>query len=43
MATKVFLCMERAVAYVQTPCVSSEEIASTSVNNPLSEQLPFMI
>ena len=43
MAKKVFLSSERAIPPAQTPSVSREEIASTSRNNPLSEQLPLMI
>jgi len=43
MAKKMFLNWERAIPSAQTPSVSREEIASTSRNNPLSEQLPFMI
>ena len=43
MAEKLFLSSERAIPSAQTPSVSNAEIASTSRNNPLSEQLPFMI
>ena len=43
MAKKVFLSRERAIPSTQTPFVSRAEIASTSRNNPLSEQLNFMI
>jgi len=43
MAEKVFLSSERAIPSVQTPFVSKAEIASTSSNNPFSEQLPLMI
>ena len=43
MAKKVFLNRERAIPSAQTPSVSRDEIASTSRNNPLSEQLPFII
>ena len=39
----MFLVSERAIASALIPSVSSEEIAFTSGNNPLSEQLPFMI
>jgi hypothetical protein len=42
MAKKVFLNRERAIPSAQTPSLSREEIASTSRNNQLSEQLPFM-
>jgi len=43
MANKVFLSRERAIPSAQTPSVSREEIDSTCRNNPLSEQLSFMI
>jgi len=43
MAKKVFLSSERAIPSPQIHSVSREEIASTSKNNSLSEQLPFMI
>jgi len=43
MAKKVFLSRERGIPSAQAPSVSREEMASTSGNNPLSEQLPFLI
>ena len=43
MAKKVFLSRKRPIPSAQTPSVSSEELASTSRNKQLSEQLPFMI
>jgi len=39
MAKKVFLSRERAIPTAQIPSASRDEIASTSANNPLSEQL----
>jgi len=43
MPEKVFPSSERTIPSAQTPYVNRAEIASTSRNNPLSEQLPFMI
>jgi len=43
MAKKGFLSRERTIPSAQIPSISKEEIASTSKNNPWSEQLPFMI
>ena len=43
MAKIVFLNRERAIPTTEVPSVSREEIASSSRNNPLSEQLPFLI
>ena len=43
MAKKVFLNRERAIPTTEVPSVSREEIASTSRNNPVTEQLPFLI
>jgi len=42
MAKKMFLRRKRAIQSAQIPSVKREEIASTSRNNPLSEQLHFM-
>jgi len=42
MAKKVFLNRERAIPCAQAPSVSREEIASSSRNKHVSEQLPFM-
>ena len=42
MAKKVFLSREKAIISAQALSVSRVEIASTSGNNPLSEQLPFL-
>ena len=39
----MFLSKEGAIPYAQNPSVSREDIASTSGNNSLSEQLTFMI
>ena len=43
MAKKVFLSRETAISSAQIPYVTRAEIASTIRNNPLSEQLTFMI
>ena len=43
MTKKVFLSTQRAIQPVQNPSVKRYEIASTSRNNPFSEQLNFMI
>jgi len=43
MAKKLFLSRETAIPSAQTPSVSREEISCTSGNNPMSEQLPFLI
>jgi hypothetical protein len=42
-AKNVFLSREIAIPSAQIPSVSREEIACTSGNNPLSEQLPFLL
>jgi len=39
----LFLNREKAISSAQAPYVSMEEIASTSRNKPMSEQLPFLI
>jgi len=41
MAKKLFLNMESAIPSTQIPSISREETASTSGNNPLSEQERF--
>ena len=43
MARKVVLNMERAIPSAEVTSVSREELASSSRNNPVSEQLPFLI
>ena len=43
MVKLLFLIRERAIPNAGVTSVSRAEIASTSRNNPLSEQLPFLI
>ena len=43
MAKKVFLNRERAIPTAEVPSVNREEVASTSRDNTVSEQLSFLI
>jgi len=43
MPKEMFLSRERGIRSAPITSVSREEIASTRRNNPLSEQLPFII